>query len=72
MEGTYMGLVIGRKPGEHVVLIGPDNSEILIGVVKTEDGMLRLNIDAPKDYQILRGELYGHMEVSIILKNTRR
>lgn len=67
-----MGLVIGRKPGQTVMVIGPDGKEIMIEVVKTDDGMLRLNIDAPRDFQILRGELYGHTEVSKILNNTRR
>ncbi|WP_256816690.1 carbon storage regulator [Cytobacillus sp. Bac17] len=60
-----MGLVLGRKPGQEVILIGPNNEKIVIGVVKTEDDMLRLNIDAPKDFQILRSELYEHKDVSI-------
>lgn len=60
-----MGLVLGRKPGQEVILIGPNNEKIVIGVVKTEDDMLRLNIDAPKDFQILRSELYGHKDVSM-------
>ena len=47
-------LVIGRKPGEYVV-IGDD---IKVKVVKSEEGDLRLAIDAPKHIRIVRGELY--------------
>jgi carbon storage regulator len=47
-------LVIGRKPGEYVVI----NDNILVKVIKSEDGDLRLAIDAPKDITIVRGELY--------------
>jgi len=48
-----MALVIGRKPGESV-FIGDD---IKVTVIKTEDDMLRLRIEAPKDMYILREEL---------------
>jgi len=47
-------LVLGRKPGEYV-LIG---SDIMVKVVKSEEGDLRLAIDAPKNVNILRGEVY--------------
>ncbi|KGP73566.1 carbon storage regulator [Pontibacillus yanchengensis Y32] len=47
-------LVIGRKPGEYVML----DDDIMVKVVKSEDGHLRLAIDAPKDVKITRGELY--------------
>lgn len=47
-------LVIGRKPGEYVVI---DNN-IKVKVVKSNDGDLRLAIDAPRDIKIIRGELY--------------
>jgi carbon storage regulator len=47
-------LVLGRKPGQYVV-IGED---IKVKVVKSEDGDLRLAIDAPKDVKIVRGEVY--------------
>lgn len=46
-------LVLGRKPGEFV-MIGDD---IRVEVVKSEDGDLRLAIQAPKDIIIARGEL---------------
>jgi carbon storage regulator len=47
-------LVLGRKPGQYV-LIG---KEIIVKVVKSEEGSLRLAIDAPRDLSILRGEVY--------------
>lgn len=47
-------LVIGRKPGEYVVI----GDNIKVKVVKSEEGDLRLAIDAPKDIRIVRGELY--------------
>ncbi|SFC86691.1 carbon storage regulator [Clostridium uliginosum] len=49
-------LVLGRKPGEFV-MIGKD---IKVMVIKTEDGDLRLAIDAPKDIKITRGEILVH------------
>lgn len=47
-------LVIGRKPGEYVVI----NNNIKVKVVKSNDGDLRLAIDAPREIKIVRGELY--------------
>lgn len=51
-----MALVIGRQPGESVY-IGKD---IKITVVLTDDNMLRLKIDAPKDIKIVREELLSN------------
>jgi carbon storage regulator len=47
-------LVITRKKGE-AILIGED---IEVVVVKTEDGAVKLAINAPKNVTILRKELY--------------
>jgi carbon storage regulator len=47
-------LVIGRKPGEYVMI----NDNIMVKVVKSDDGDLRLAIDAPRDIRIVRGEIY--------------
>ena len=63
-------LVLGRKPGEYVVI----NENIIVKVIKTEDGQLRMAIDAPREIPIVRGELYEQQvaeramlkEVSII------
>ena len=51
-------LVIGRKKGE-AFLIGED---IEITVVKVEDGMVKLAIEAPRDISILRKELYKEIQ----------
>lgn len=47
-------LVLGRKPGEYVVIDG----KIRIEVVKSEKGDLRLAIDAPREVEIVRGEIW--------------
>lgn len=47
-------LVLGRKPGEYV-MIGKD---IMVKVVKSDDGDLRLAINAPKSINIIRGEIF--------------
>ena len=47
-------LVIGRKPGEYVML----GNDIMVKVIKSEDGDLRLAIDAPRHVTIKRGEIY--------------
>ncbi|WP_342442094.1 carbon storage regulator [Lysinibacillus sp. FSL K6-0075] len=46
-------LVLGRKPGQYIVI----NEKIIIKVIKSEEGHLRLAIEAPKDISIVRGEL---------------
>lgn len=47
-------LVLGRKPGEYV-MIGKD---IMVKVIRSNEGDLRLAIVAPKSINILRGEIY--------------
>lgn len=47
-------LVLGRKPGEYV-MIGED---IKVKVVKSDKGDLRLAIEAPAHVNIVRGEVY--------------
>lgn len=46
-------LVVGRKAGQYIVI----NHNIKVHVIKSEDGHLRLAIEAPKDVSIMRGEL---------------
>lgn len=46
-------LVLGRKPGEYVMI-----GDVMVKVVKSSSGDLRLAIDAPKSTPITRGELY--------------
>lgn len=47
-------LVLGRKPGEYVMI----GEEIMVKVIKSDDGDLRLAIDAPKSINIIRGEIF--------------
>ena len=47
-------LVLGRKPGEYVVI----GDNIKVKVVKSEAGDLRLAIDAPREVKITRGEVW--------------
>lgn len=49
-------LVLGRKPGEYVVI----DKNIIIKVIKSDEGHLRLAIDAPKEISIVRGELLNN------------
>ena len=51
-------LVLGRKPGEYVMI----GEGIMVKVVRSEDGDLRLAIDAPKDINIVRGEVFEKMQ----------
>jgi carbon storage regulator (csrA) len=70
-------LVITRKKGESI-LIGDD---IEIIVVKTDDGNVKLAINAPKNISVLRKELYKQVTEenqnsvavdSSILKNIKK
>jgi len=47
-------LVLGRRPGEYVMI----NDNIMVKVVRSDEGDLRLAIDAPREVRIIRGELY--------------
>ncbi|WP_163538897.1 carbon storage regulator [Gracilibacillus sp. YIM 98692] len=47
-------LVLGRKPGEYVVI----DNHIIVKVIKGTSGQLRLAIDAPKEVPIVRGEVH--------------
>lgn len=57
--GDFM-LVLGRKPGQYVVI----NGEIIVKVVKSTSGDLRLAIEAPKDMKITRGEVCDKLNES--------
>lgn len=51
-------LVLGRKPEEYVVI----DENIKVKVVKSENGLLRLAIDAPRDMDIIRGEVWESLQ----------
>lgn len=50
-------LVLQRDPGQSVVLILPDGTEIKVMVVCWHRAGIRLGFEAPKDVKILRSEL---------------
>lgn len=47
-------LILARKPGESIV-IGED---IEITILEVEEGRVKIGIDAPRDINILRKEIY--------------
>jgi len=49
-------LVLSRKKNESIVIKG-DSGDIRIVVVEMDKGKIRLGIDAPRGYQIVREEL---------------
>lgn len=49
----HVALVLGRKTGESVII----NGNIKVTVIKTEDGLLKLSIDAPPEVNIVREEV---------------
>lgn len=59
-------LVLTRKPGE-TILIGKD---VIVTVLKTGRGSIRLGIDAPNSVPILRGELKHHLKHSVEERET--
>ncbi|RNA67728.1 carbon storage regulator [Alteribacter keqinensis] len=49
-----MGLVIGRKPGESIII----GDCIKVKVIMDDSDELRLRIEAPREVEILREELH--------------
>lgn len=47
-------LVLGRKPGEYVVI----GDNIIVKVVRSEEGDLRLAKEAPRDINLVRGDVF--------------
>jgi len=58
LKGGNKMLVLGRRPGEYVMI----GDKIKVKVVKGKEGDLRLAIEAPKEFQIMRGELLENVE----------
>ncbi|WP_105616945.1 carbon storage regulator [Vallitalea okinawensis] len=52
-------LVLGRKPGEYVMI----GDSVRVEVVKSKEGDLRLAIDAPREVAITRGEIYEAKQI---------
>ena len=56
-----MALMLGRKPGEKIIVLDDQGREIEIKVVKAEasaKSALKLRITAPPEFRIVRGEIY--------------
>jgi len=51
-------LVLGRKPGEYIMI----GDNIMVKVVKSENGDLRLAIEAPREVIITRGEVWEELQ----------
>ena len=47
-------LILTRKNDEEIVI----NSDIIIKILSISEGQVKLGITAPKDIEILRGEIY--------------
>ncbi len=54
-------LVLGRKPGEYVLI----DDNIMVKVIKSDEGHLRLAIEAPKHISIVRGELLEENNIAL-------
>ncbi len=51
--GVLAMLTLGRKPGEYIVIDGK-----IVITVEYDEGLSRVSIDAPKDMEIMRGEVW--------------
>lgn len=51
-------LVLSRKPGESIII----GNNIEIKILEIEDGKVKLGIDAPRDIEIYRKEIYIAIE----------
>lgn len=51
-------LILSRKKGESIIIDG----NIEVKVLAIEDGRVRIGIDAPKDLDIFRQELYQSIQ----------
>ena len=60
-------LVLGRRPGEWIE-VGQD---ITIHVIRIDGNQVRIGIDAPRDIQILRGEILDQSESSSSSESTK-
>ena len=57
-------LVLTRRPGQRVMIDG----RIVVTVISTKNGQVRLGIDAPPQVHILREELQDHSTIARALQ----
>ena len=55
-------LVLARRPDEKLTIYTPDGDYIQILVTEARQGLVRLGIEAPPDYVVLREELVDTKE----------
>lgn len=55
-------LVLNRKIGEEIKI----GNDIVIRVISTSEGGVKIGIDAPQNVPILRGELYKNVKQNVI------
>lgn len=51
-------LVLTRRKGQYIVI----NDNILVRVVGTPEGQMKLQIDAPKEIPVVRGEIWEQQQ----------
>ena len=51
-------LTVGRKEGEQMVIVTPDNQEITVIVHALTSSSVRVSIAAPSSHKIFRSEVY--------------
>ena len=61
-------LVLTRKPAE-IIRIGED---IVIKVIKTGKGTVKIGIEAPENVRVLRGELEPHTAAQSLLERLKK
>ncbi len=54
-------LILNRKLDEEIII----NSEIVVKVLSISDGQIKIGISAPKEVEILRGELYEQVKENL-------
>lgn len=63
-------LILTRKKGESIIIDG----NIEVKILEIEDGKIRIGIEAPKEVEILRKELYEKIEkenLAAVSKNSK-
>ncbi len=64
LPARRIGLVLGRRPGEALVLALADGRRIVVRVTEVRPGRTRLGIDAPADVAVHREEVLAEVEAA--------
>lgn len=52
-----MSLILTRTPGQGITIFTPYNQEITLMIADRRGNQIKIMIDAPEDYKILRDEI---------------